>query len=458
MHDLVLKRADLAYSYQMQSIHTLVEGKKITVMGLGVLGRGVGDVEFLAQCGAQVLVTDKKTESELVESVARLKQYPNVSFHLGEHQIDDFTHCDLVFKAAGVPIDSPYIAAARAAGIPVYMSTAVFARYAMKIGATVVGITGTRGKSTVTQMIYSVLLGVRDPKTIHLGGNIRGLSTLALLPRITPGDIVVLELDSWQLQGFGDLEISPNISVFTNLMPDHQNYYRDMDEYFADKANIFAYQKNGDVLICGQDIEQKITQGKVKPSLEPRVVSSIPDSWHLKVPGVHNRENASLAAEVLRALHVSDEAIRTGLESFAGVAGRLQLVTEIKGVKIYNDNNATTPDATIAGLRALDTGKKQIVLIMGGADKGLDMSNLLYEIARSCKRVICLAGTGTARITPFMQDYSIYDNLKSAVDEALASAESGDVILFSPAFASFGMFTNEYERNDKFMSIIKDLA
>lgn len=137
--------------------------------------------------------------------------------------------------------------------------------------------------------------------------------------------------------------------------------------------------------------------------------------------------------------------------------GRLQLIAEKNGVKIYNDNNATTPDATIAALKALSNDKKNIILIMGGSDKGLDMSSLLGEIATTCKRVVCLAGTGTARVTPFMQDFSLFDSLDAAVAEALRGAQPGDVLLFSPAFASFGMFKNEYERNDHFVEVVTSL-
>jgi len=438
----------------MENVCLPFAGKKITVMGLGVLGRGVGDVEFLASCGAEVLVTDKKTPLELESSIARLKQYPNVTFHLEGHQEEDFISCDMVIKAAGVPATSAFIDAAHTHGVPVYMSTALFARAAMEMGATIVGVTGTRGKSTVTRMIYEVLKAHK--KDILLGGNIRGVSTLALLPKVTQKTIAVLELDSWQLQGFGDLGISPQIAVFTNLLADHQNYYKNEEDYFNDKANIFAFQKEDNVLICGSAIVERIRAEQ--PSAPPVVPSQIPAEWTLKLPGNHNRENASLAAVALGALGLSEEKIRTGLESCESLEGRLQFVREVRGIKIYNDNNATTPDATIAALRALDTGTKNIILIMGGADKGLDASTLLYEIAQTTKRVILLAGTGTQLITPFIQDYSIYDNLKDAVDEALRSAATGDIVLFSPAHSSFGMFTNEYERNDEFLQIVRDVT
>lgn len=429
------------------------KGKKVTILGLGLLGRSVGDAEFIAQYAREVVVTDKKTETELAESVERLRKHPNIIFRLGGHCTEDFTDTDIVIKSAGVRMDNPEIAAARAASIPVFMSTALFARFAIAAGATIVGVTGTRGKSTVSHLIYHCLK--EDARRVFLGGNIRGLSTLALIPEIKAEDICVLELDSWQLQGFGDLKISPDVAVFTNLMPDHQNYYPSMDEYFTDKAQIFLHQKQGDTLVCGESILSTIEAAQ--PPVAPIVPPMLPEDWVLKIPGEHNRENASLAIAALEALAIPEKVIRSGVESFEGVEGRLQLVREIDGVRIYNDNNATTPDATIAALHALDSGAKNIVLIMGGSDKGLDMGKLLYEIATTCKRVILLAGTGTDRVVPLMQDYSVYDNLEQAVREAFGTAEKGDSVLFSPAFASFGMFKNEYERNDQFLSIVQSL-
>src|SRR5262249_20572382 len=157
------------------------------------------------------------------------------------HDKKDFTEADMVIKAAGVPLHSPEIAAAHKAGVPVYMSTALFAKYARGCGAKIIGVTGTRGKSTITHLIYRTLAhaGVRT----HVGGNVRGVSTLAQIAKVEAGDWCVLELDSWQLQGFGELAMSPDIAVFSNLMPDHLNYYPNMDAYFADKANIFTHQK-----------------------------------------------------------------------------------------------------------------------------------------------------------------------------------------------------------------------
>ena len=431
------------------------KGKRITVLGLGLLGRGVGDVDFLAKCGAEVLVTDKKNGSELAASVEKLKQYSNVQFKLGGHDPEDFKHCDMVLKAAGVRLDSPEVAVARAAGAQVAMSTALFAKYASEAGVKIVGVTGTRGKSTITHMIYHSL--IRTNKRTVLGGNVRGLSTLALLPEVKAGDIAVLELDSWQLQGFGELKMSPHIAIFSNLMPDHQNYYKNLDEYFADKANIFRYQKPSDVLVVGQGIEARVRHAN--PPVEPLVPGTLPADWMLQVPGEHNRHNAALAAAALLSLGLNSEQIRTGLESFEGVEGRLQLVSEKNGVKIYNDNNATTPEATVAALRALG---ENITLIAGGSEKGLSLEELAGEIKKRVSNLIVLTHPeykGSVRFIDALKKADVpfaeATSLEGAVQVALATCSK--TILFSPAFASFGMFKNEYERNDHFLKIVSQL-
>lgn len=438
----------------MDNFRDFFNGKRVTLLGLGLLGRGVGDAAFIASQGGIVTVTDRKSEAELQESIRKLAAH-DIAFHLGRHIESDFTDTDMVIKAAGVRLDSPEIAAAREAGVPVYMSTALAARFAMDAGVKIVGVTGTRGKSTVSHLIHHAL--VAAGRRAHLGGNIRGVSTLAMLPEIAAGDTLVLELDSWQLQGFGDLGISPNVAVFTNLQPDHQNYYPDMDAYFNDKANIFRYQKKGDTLIATPELAERIAAvGAGEDAYRKHIESPAPVEWKLSMPGEHNRLNAALAVAALEALGLSPDEIRSGLESFAGVEGRLQFVREIAGVRIYNDNNATTPQATIAALQALDSGKKNIILLLGGADKGLPIDDLLSEIDTACKDVVLLAGTGSDRVFEKKALYR-YDDLEMAVRAALDRSQEGDILLFSPAFASFGMFKNEYDRNDRFLEIIESL-
>jgi len=415
-------------------------------MGLGLLGRGVGDVKFLTHSGAKLIVTDLKSAKELTPSLRKLKKFKNIKYVLGCHRFEDFNGRDFILKAAGVPLDSPYIAAARKHGVPVEMSTTLFAKLAA--GIMIVGVTGTRGKSTTAKLIYEILkqAGYR----VWLGGNVRGVSTLAFLPKVRTGDIAVLELDSWQLQGFGEAKISPHIAVFTNFLSDHLNYYRgDAKRYFADKANIFRYQKQGDYLLVGQDLKK-----------------TVPKSWKIKLLGEHNLNNIALAIKTAEILDVPRGVIKKTVEHFRSVPGRLELVRVWRGIKIYNDTTATIPDATIAALRAVGQPKKKnIILIAGGADKNLDMTDLIEEIPRYCKTLILLPGTGTkkfkmqkaTRLPDGQEGRIASQNLKEAVEMAVRQAKRGDTILFSPAFASFGLFKNEFDRGKKFNQLVKSL-
>lgn len=433
------------------------EGKKITVLGLGLLGRGVGDTRFLASEGAELIVTDLKSKEELAPSLELLKEFPNITYRLGEHVLEDFDGRDYILKAAGVPDPSPYLDRARAQDTPIKMSASWFLELS---GITSIGITGTRGKSTVTHMVHDILK--HAGLEVVLGGNVRGVSTLALLADVTLDHVAVLELDSWQCQGFGEEKISPEVAVFTTFFPDHLNYYKDNeDAYLADKAKIFLNQKPEDTLILGAQCAERIEKNYKEQIQAHTVVVGGHDlraDWTLLVPGEHNRYDAALAVETARALSIDDDDIRDALASFKGVGGRLECVREIDGVKYYNDTTATTPEATIAALEALDPeGKGNTILIMGGADKGLNMHGLLEIIPKQTKRVLMLAGTGTNRVHVDVQNVSIFDSLSGAVAEAVNSAVAGDIVLLSPAFASFGMFKNEYDRGDQFNELIKRL-
>jgi len=465
---------------KMKSWQNNFEGKKITVMGLGLLGRGVGDAMFLAKHGAILTITDLKTKKELAGSVGKLSGFKDIKYVLGEHRLADFQKADFILKAAGVPLDSVYIAEARKHKIPIKMSASWLTELAPKVKT--IGVTGTRGKSTVTHLVYKILKSVG--KSVYLGGNVRGLSTLALLDKVRPKDYLVLELDSWQLQGFGEAKISPEIAVFTTFLDDHLNYYKnDRKKYFADKANIFINQTKEDVLIVGEDVKVDSRSPSTRANLgtgRSRIQDSrlkiamrkdVPKGWKIKIPGEHNLLNIACAIEVGKVLKIPLTKIKKAVESYKGVEGRLQYLKTLRGVKIYNDNNATTPDATIAALRALSqsptlTGQKvgplfpRIILICGGADKGLDMSALVKEIPEHCKAVVLLSGSGSSLLTT---NYSLptktetVENLKQALKKAFEIATKNDIVLFSPAFASFGLFKNEYDRNDQFLKIVKTL-
>lgn len=439
------------------------KGKKITVMGLGLLGRGVGDAAYMAEAGAaEVLVTDLKTEEELKESVEQLKQFENVKFVLGEHRKEDFEDRDFILVGAGVPRESEYLRHAGEAGVPLKQSAALFAELTQ---VPIIGVTGTRGKSTVAHMLHHCLR-VATGEDIILGGNIRGLSNLQLLKIVREDSLCVMELDSWQLQGFGWAGISPQIAVFTNFMEDHMNYYMKgglskeeaMDAYFSDKANIFTHQEGTGVLVTTPEVFERAKQ--TSASVHGEVIladaSVLPEDALLSMPGAHNRLNAALVYETLKAISLSDDLIFEGLASFGGVEGRLQFVKTVNNVRIYNDNNATTPQATVAALEALDIGNKNIVLIAGGESKGIDNSKLAEAILKHTKQVILTPGSGTDELLEKGVEGIVVESLQQAVEEARLAAENGDIILFSPAFASFAQYKNEYERNDEFMRLINE--
>lgn len=455
----------------------LFKGKNVTQMGLGVLGRGVGDAEWLAKAGAELVVTDLKTKEELKPSLERLAPYPNITYRLEEHYREDFRDRDLILKGPGVPLDSPFIAEARQNGSPVDMSASLFVRIAR---VPLVGVTGTRGKSTVTHLVDAILRA--DGRKTLLGGNVRGVSNLSLFDTVTPEHMAVFELDSWQCQGFGEERslgmpgvrqgaFSPNVAVFTTFMRDHMNYYGStgltagmapMDAYLADKVQIFLHQEADDVLVLGRQALEALEpyRTRMRANVVLADATSVPKKWQPKLLGEHNRYNVGVAIETARALGVDDDVIREAVETFEALPGRTQFVREVHGVRIYNDTNATTPDATVAALKALDPeGKKNVILIMGGSDKGLDMSKLLDELPRHTKAVVLLKGTGTGKLQlhGYMVESYTVDTLAEALETALTRAQQGDGVLFSPAFASFGMFKNEYDRGEQFNELVASL-
>jgi len=444
----------------MHNFKQFFKGEKITLMGLGLLGRGVGDAVFLAECGAKLTITDLKTKEQLKESLKKLKKFKNIKYVLGKHQLEDFRNCDIVLKAAGVPLDSIYIKEARKNKIPVEMSATIFAKLS---GLPMVGVTGTRGKSTVTHLIAHILKSAG--KKVILGGNIRGVSNLQLLKKAKNAKIAVFELDSWQLQGFGESKISPNISIFTNFLSDHMNYYtNDRERYFDDKSNIFKFQKKKDILVLGPQMKGKIKNAKSK--IINTNIKNIPKSWHPSLFGKHNQENIICAVEAARVLKVKESVIKKSVENFQTISGRLELVKEIKGIKIYNDNSSTTPDATIAALRAVgDKKKRKVVLIIGGDKKFLDMLGLLREIPQFCSKVVLFKEKGTKLIRDKVFEFkkkgiNVYEEegLLNTVQRAFKVAKPSETILYSPAFSSFGKyFENEYDRGEKFMKIVKSL-
>lgn len=431
-------------------------------MGLGLLGRGIGDAAFLAAHGARLTVTDLKDHAALAAALAQLAAYPGITYRLGGHDLADFADGDLVLKGAGVPLDSPYIAHARKHRVPVDMSASLFARIA---GIPLIGVTGTRGKSTVAHLIAAFLQA--EGREVLLGGNVRGVSNLALLAEVSQSSLGVFELDSWQCQGFGEERsldapgvrqgpLSPDVAVFTTFYPDHLTYYHgDLGSYLKDKTHVFAHQRESDTLVVGRQALAALAPYRrgVRSQVIVADDSDVPASWDVALVGAHNRYNIGVALATARHLGVGEATLRQVVASFRALPGRLELVRTVRGVAIYNDTNATTPEATMRALQALDpVSLRRVVLIMGGTDKGLDMAPLLDILPLHAKAVVLLKGTGTGKLTFHGRglDTATVDTLDEAVEAAWQRCDPGDTLLFSPAFASFGMFANEYDRGERF--------
>ena len=436
-------------------------------MGLGILGRGVNVAKFLAECGAELTITDLKTEDQLSSSIKKLKKFSNIRYVLGRHDSADFRGKDMIIKTAGAPLDSSYIAEARKNNIPVEMDASLFAKLAALSTSNVdmIGITGTRGKSTVTHLIYSILNEAfkKTKRKVYLGGNVKGLATLPLLEKVKEGDIVVMELDSWQLQGFGEAKISPNIAIFTTFLPDHLNYYKgDMDRYFSDKGNIYRWQKGEDCLIAGIKTA-KLIKEKEKNGLKSRMIivdkKNIPKGWKIKLLGEHNLANIALAVEAARKLGVKESVIKKAAENFKGLPGRLEFIREVKGVKYYNDTTATTPEAVMAALESLKESKGKIILIGGGADKNLEYGEYAKVVKKYIKALILFRGLASNKIISALGKtkfpVEVFDNMKAAMKFAVANAKKGGIILLSPGAASFGVFKNEFDRGEQFNKAVK---
>jgi len=429
-----------------------LKGKKITIMGLGVLGRGIGLAQFLVEQGVDLIVTDLKTKKQLKPALEQLKKFRNIKYILGKHRLVDFRDKDMVIKAASVPFDSKYIKEAIKNKIPVEMDSSLFAKLTQ---AKIIGITGTRGKSTVTDIIYQILKKEYSQGNVFLGGNVKGIATLPFLKKIRKNDIIVLELDSWQLQGFGDSKISPDISVMTNFLRDHMNYYKnDMIRYFNDKANIFKYQDKNDYLIISPQAKKQI-QKRFKGKIKSKVIISQNKKWLTKLPGQHNQDNINLAVKVLKLFKIKDSVIQKYLKNYSGLPGRTELVRKFKGIEYYNDTNATSPEATIAAIKSMGNN---IILIAGGNDKELKYKEMVQVIEKKVKTLVLIKGTATNKIINLM-GYSVetVDNMKDAVKKANKFAKKGDIVLMSPGAASFGVFKNEYDRGDQFRELIKGL-
>lgn len=459
-----------------------LKNKKITVMGLGLHGGGVGTVRFLCEAGALVTVTDLKSKEELASSLEKLKGLKNVTYVFNQHRPEDFVKADMVVKNPMVPWTNKHIKLALENKVPVEVDSSLFFKFCRN---PIIGVTGTKGKSTTASLIFDILKAAgKNPVKVGVGQ----VSVLDKLKELKKDSVVVFELSSWRLAALGRYRMSPQIAVITNIYPDHLNYYKSMDEYLKDKKNICLYQdRENSCVISGDNallagLEKEIKSRLIKFSKQPiergRAVyiedgmiyyndgideKKVLETKEIGLPGEHNLENVLAAIGAAAAAGVGLATIRKAVLSFKGIAHRLELAREHLGIKYINDTAATTPEAAIFGLNSFSA---PIILIAGGSDKNLDMDALGRTILEKAKGVIFLAGPATEKIISAMkkirpelskENFKIVDAMDKAVELARASAEKGDVVLLSPGAASFGMFANEFDRGNKFKEAVSKL-
>lgn len=446
-------------------------GKKILIMGLGIQGGGVGVARWFLEKGARVTVTDLKTEKELDKSLRELKSLKNKSeFVLGRHREEDFLQADLVICNPDVPQNSLYLKICRENNVPVEMDESLFMKLCPR-RKNIIGVTGTRGKTTTIHLISAILK--KAGYHVLMGGNLRGVATLSLLDKITDKSLVVLELSSWQLQGFAQDKISPHISVITNIYPDHLNRYSTMQDYVEDKKNIYRFQTKDDFLVLNKDYNY-YNDYNFNKEVEASILwfsknDIVQLSKQFSLKGSHNLENLAAARAVVKIFKIDDKTITGAIRNFQGVEFRLQEVAEIDSVIYVNDTTSTTPMATVMALRAYEN--QPIILICGGTSKNLPLEELVREIKKRVKALILIEGTGTGELERVMRGIrgiremrekkklilGKLGNLKEAVMTARKIAVKGEIVLFSPGFTSFGMFRNEYERGEKFNEILEQI-
>lgn len=460
-----------------------LKNKRVLVMGLGLHGGGLGVTRWLLKQGARVTVTDLRTELELKPTLEQIDA-PAVKFVLGEHRERDFENAELIIRNPGVPRDSRFLQLAREKNIPIRMELGLFTELLPRGMNQVVGITGTKGKTTTTLMTGAILKRA-NPKTV-IAGNLR-VSALELIDAIDAETPVVLEMSSFQLEEFEELKRSPHIAALTNVYPDHLNRYRDMDEYAWAKAQIFLHQQPRDFLILNFD---NGISTRMRPKALGQVIwfsrtraikygARLDKDWLVwldengshkilaaadLIAGQHNVENALAAIAIAKAWGASNESIAETLRAFQSVPHRLELVRELNGVRYINDTTATAPHATIAALKTLAPRGGTIFLIAGGFDKGLAYDEMARAILEMNARVILLKGRATEKIERALSDANAQSqvaaragNLQDAIEFGKNIARAGDLVLLSPGAASFGMFANEFERGEKFRELVNAL-
>lgn len=447
-----------------------MSSKKIAIVGFGKEGRSA--TNYFGE-NNQVTIFDDKEKREIDASLFKDLKVKNGRFYWGGKFPEELKF-DLAVRSPGVRPDHPLIKKLIKSGATLTSSIKIFFQ---RCKAKIIGVSGTKGKGTTSTLIYEMLKeGGYD---VHLAGNI-GTPVLDVLPRLNSGSLVVLELSSFQLMG---LTKSPHIAVVLMITSEHLDWHRNTKEYRSAKESIVKFQTEKDFAVINQDFEvtrsfatktkakvffvstTNVTNGvyvagdKVISQVDKK--EAIIDTQDIFIPGKHNLQNVVAAVAVAKILKVASGDIRKVLATFRGLPHRLQLIREISGIKFYNDSFSTIPETTIAAIEAFPDPK---ILILGGSSKNSDFASLGQKIAndRSVKGLILIGQEGP-RIKAAIDAAGTFggkmkdgaQNMREIVKTARSIAKSGDVIILSPACASFDMFKNYQDRGEQF---VKEVA
>jgi UDP-N-acetylmuramoylalanine--D-glutamate ligase len=452
-------------------------GKRVLIMGLGRFGGGVDAAKFAYNAGAKVIITDLASQEQLSDSISELEEFPDIEFHLGSHEPVDFEQADIIIANPAVPGDNEFLEVARRHNKFITSQINIFFQLCP---AQIIGITGANGKST-TAAITAHLLKSAGREKVWLSGNIGNEPLLTILEQIDPDDLVVLELSSFQLEQLAQIQKALTVALLTNLTPNHLDRYGTFVDYCAAKESIFKFQKLDDNFpaVSIFNAEDKVSvewfekykkdTGRICIAFSANDISEkIRESFPL--PGRANLSNLAAAVAIARHFGFDDDQLRNSLPQFKALPHRLELVAEINDVSWYNDSKATTPESAIAALEAFE---QPTIIIAGGYDKKVQFEEFGSKIAQNTKAAILLGQTAQkiAEAIRKNQDTSLkaqekmgntriefVGSLAEAVQLANKVAERGDVVLLSPACASYDMFDNFEHRGQEFCRFVKEIA
>ncbi|WKC79042.1 UDP-N-acetylmuramoyl-L-alanine--D-glutamate ligase [Borreliella turdi] len=439
------------------------------IMGLGLNGGGVALSRFLLKHGAKLVITDLKSEAELDLSINSLREFDDqIRYVLGKHDINDFKKADIVVKNPGVKPNNKYLKFAKRVETDISL-------FLMFNKNPIIAVTGTKGKSTLVSLLYQVLK--KKYSKVKLGGNI-GVSPLSFLDQLDGLSPLILELSSWQLQSLENF--NPILSIITNIYNDHQNYYLNFDDYIIDKSKIFVNQTSGIVIIQDKAYYKYFSKFESKAKVilfsEFNPCNFDRDIFYCNKGKVYFNDNLIgsfsespvvfmifklIAFFVSYYLNMDLNHTFHILNNFKGIEHRLEFVKIVQNVMFYNDTASTIPDSTVLSVKSLKTNDNCINLIVGGTDKELNFLSF-YNIINLVKTWILIKGSATVKIIKILEksniQYFVFDSLRDAVNYSFNISSSGDIVLFSPASASFELFNNEFDRGLQFKNLVNMLS